>query len=496
MAKNLNYYKKILQDKSKNLSFSDYLKYITSWQEMSFYKFDGFVSKFPDTDRIKWITTIEDFDNQIENSLKKNKFLDKNKSFFDNFWELFKSFKLPHMIQFLENKNSEYSDVVVGCKNNYLSNINTNAENCLYTFSIKESENIINSVAVWKHSSNVYYSSGINNSYKIFYSRYIINSNNIWFSSNLIWCQECIKCDNLENQKYCINNVKLEKADYLKQKEEILKNKSEFYNNYLKLSKKSGSFNSKNCKWNFILNWENLDNSYFISDTKIWKNLMFFGGDSENENNYNIFTWGTWKNVNTYSTMWCWMWNDHIYNSAHIPYWNNIFYSYYVINCSYCIWCIWLKNKSYCILNKQYTKEQWEKLSLEIFESMEKSWDLWEFWPAKINPFYFNDTVAGLIWWFKKDEIISEWFLWRDEKIKVDIPDENLVIWFSELKDYEWFDSNWNWKINPEILKKVIKSKNWDYYRIVKMEYDFLIKHWLPLPRLHWLERMKINFGV
>jgi hypothetical protein len=53
MKKNLNHYKKILQDKSKDLSFLDYLKYITSWQEVSFYKFDGFVSKFPKTGRIK-----------------------------------------------------------------------------------------------------------------------------------------------------------------------------------------------------------------------------------------------------------------------------------------------------------------------------------------------------------------------------------------------------------------------------------------------------------
>jgi hypothetical protein len=118
--------------------------------------------------------------------MKENNFLNIENSFFENFGELFKSFKLPHMIQFLENENSEYSDVIVGCKNNYLSNINTNAENCLYTFSIKQSEDIINSVAVWKHSANVYYSSGVNNSFKIFYSRYIINSNNIWFSSNLV----------------------------------------------------------------------------------------------------------------------------------------------------------------------------------------------------------------------------------------------------------------------------------------------------------------------
>ena len=494
--KNLNYYKKILQDKSKDLSFSDYLKYITSWQELSFYKVDWLVSRFPKTNRISGVIKFKEFDDKIEQSIKNAKSYNFSKSFFENFRELFKSIRMPDMIQFLENENSEYSDVVVWCKNNYLSNVTTNSENILYSFSIKESENIFNSVAIWKHSANVYYSSWINNSFKVFYSRYIINSNNIWFSSNLVWCSECIFCNNLENQKYCINNKKLEKIEFQKQKFEILKNKSDFYKNYLKLNKKSWSFSSQNCEWNFILNWEGVEKWYFVTDTKNWKNLMFFGWDSENEFDYNTFTWWSWKNTHLYSNMWCWMWNEHIYNSAHIPYWNNIFYSYFVTNCSFCIWCIWLKNKSYCILNKQYSKEDWEIKVNEIFGNMEKDWTLWDFFPAKLNPFYFNDTVAGLIWGFKKEEIISEWFMWRDEEIKVDIPDKNSVISISDLDDFEAFDSSWNWKINPEILKKVIKDEHWNYYRIVKMEYDFLVKHSLPLPRLHWLDRMKVNFGV
>jgi len=73
---------------------------------------------------------------------------------------------------------------------------------------------------------------------------------------------------------------------------------------------------------------------------------------------------------------------------------------------------------------------------------------------------------------------------------------ENLVISISDLWNYEAFDSSWNWKINPEILKKVVKDDSWNYYRIVEIEYDFLVKHWLPLPRLHWLDRIKVNFGV
>ncbi len=190
--KKLNYYKKIMQDKSKNLSFSDYLKYITSWQELSFYKINGLISRFPKTDRIAGIVKFKNFDDQIENSIKNAKSYDFSKSFFDNFEELWKNIKMPDMIQFLENENSQYSDVAVWCKKNYLSNVTTNSENILYSFSVKEARNVFNSVAIWKHS--------------------------------------------------------------------------------------------------------------------------------ENEFDYNTFTGWTGKNVHLYSNMWCWMWNEHIYNSAHIPY--------------------------------------------------------------------------------------------------------------------------------------------------------------------------------
>jgi hypothetical protein len=33
-------------------------------------------------------------------------------------------------------------------------------------------------------------------------------------------------------------------------------------------------------------------------------------------------------------------------------------------------------------------------------------------------------------------------------------------------------------------------------YRIIPMEYQFLKKHGLPLPRQHWLDRLKQNFKI
>jgi hypothetical protein len=51
-------------------------------------------------------------------------------------------------------------------------------------------------------------------------------------------------------------------------------------------------------------------------------------------------------------------------------------------------------------------------------------------------------------------------------------------------------------RIDPAILKKVIRDEDWNSYRVIKMEYDFLVKHRLPLPRKHRLERLKGHFKI
>lgn len=128
---------------------------------------------------------------------------------------------------------------------------------------------------------------------------------------------------------------------------------------------------------------------------------------------------------------------------------------------------------------------------------MEADGTLGQFFPATMNPFYFNDTVAYLIdSSFTKEEVIARGYLRRDEPIKVDIPVGALIVKNTELDQFESFDNTGNWKIDPEVLKYIIVDEQDNVYRIVKMEYDFLMKHGLPLPRNHWLERMKENFRI
>ena len=126
---------------------------------------------------------------------------------------------------------------------------------------------------------------------------------------------------------------------------------------------------------------------------------------------------------------------------------------------------------------------------------MDKDWTLWQFFPGWMNPFYFNDTAAYLIDdSFTKEEVTKEWYLRRDEEINVDVPVWAEVITTKELNNFQWFNEKGERKIDPEVLKKVIKDKKGNYYRIVPMELEFLQKHWLPLPEIHRLDRIKLGF--
>jgi hypothetical protein len=127
-----------------------------------------------------------------------------------------------------------------------------------------------------------------------------------------------------------------------------------------------------------------------------------------------------------------------------------------------------------------------------LFSAMEKEGDFGKFFPAWMAPFYYNDTMAYFVNpTVKKEDILASGYLWREEKIQVDIPQGVEIITPSDLSAYEVL-INGQWIISEDILKKVIQDSEGNIYRVIKDEYDFLTKHALPLPRLHWMERVKM----
>ena len=71
---------------------------------------------------------------------------------------------------------------------------------------------------------------------------------------------------------------------------------------------------------------------------------------------------------------------------------------------------------------------------------MEAEATLGEFFPASMNPFYFNDTLAYLIDdSFTKEELAADGYLWRDEAIRADIPEGMKIVKNTELDQYQGF---------------------------------------------------------
>lgn len=490
---NLQYRQEKIQEKRKKTPFRDFMREIASWRPITFYKTKGLISRYPETDRIGSIIGAKDY---VRNQMSDNDYYDWD------FGRSFQSFWLSHQWFSVYNvagcENADYGDMIHSSKNIYLSVISVyNCENILYSFITRENtRNVYNSLMVFDNSENTYQSAWVIRSYNTFYSRYITDCNNMWFSTNCIWCSECINCSDLENKSYCINNINYSKEEYTSKKNEILQQRDSFPLWYSWLNTLWSCASSTNTIWSFVVNSTNVENGYYSYNMNECRNVFFLWGPWWNENMYDMFVgWAVMGN-HCYACQWAWN-SEHVYCSAIINDSSFLYYCIWCIWCSFCLWCIGLQNASYCIFNKQYTKEErYEKVD-EIFWQMERDGTLWEFFPASMNPFYFNDTAAYLIDpSFTKEEVTKLWYLWRDEPIKVDIPEGAVTIKSEELSVFESVDEQWNRKLDEAVCKRVIVDENDDSYRIIPMELEFLQKYWLPLPRKHWLTRMKENFRI
>ncbi|MDD4530299.1 MAG: hypothetical protein PHO80_01975 [Candidatus Gracilibacteria bacterium] len=487
----LDEWENIIKEKRKTTKFRDFLKEVASWSPLSYYKNNGYISIFHESDRIDKIISIEEFNNLRDNLIGLDYTYD---NFFDGMSLLQKIVPTSCVRQYGVYINSEYTDTNSNVENCFLIRCSTLCKNVGYSLVVKKTENVFNSIKVQGGEGNIYQSSSIDGSFNVFYSKCIENSSNVWFSYNLTGCSECVFCNDLSNKSYCINNIEYNKENYFQKKEEILRKKGDFHDWYYNLP--GHNFRT--------INSENVENVFGGTNIINGRNSLIVGNPIGTKNIYDTLLTGTTGDY--YGCADSGVNSEKIYCSVAIVNSNTIFYSQFLEGCSFCLGCIGLKNKSFCILNKQYSKEDWYELADKIFVQMNLDGILGDFFPGKMNPFYFNDTMAYLIDdTFTKEEVEKDGYMWRNEEIKVNISEDAEIIDSSDLDKFQGYDLSGKWHINHEILKKVIFSKvnlkdkgntfnkNGGYYRIIKTEYDFLVKHGLPIPEIHWLDRIKLG---
>ncbi|OGJ11545.1 hypothetical protein A2565_00045, partial [Candidatus Nomurabacteria bacterium RIFOXYD1_FULL_36_19] len=153
---------------------------------------------------------------------------------------------------------------------------------------------------------------------------------------------------------------------------------------------------------------------------------------------------------------------------------NNVFYSDSCYNSKNCFGCFGLRNKEYCILNKQYTKEEYDKLVPKIIENLKESGDWGNFFPIWMSPFSYNESIANEYTPLTKEEALRQGFPWKDN-IPHTIGQENC-----EYKDLPKNPEDYN---DDNLLNKILKCESCGFnYKFISREIAFYKRMKLSIP--------------
>ena len=429
---------------------------------------------------------------------------DFSKSFFKQFWELATEVPWPSRPLVINEVDCHYCVFVINSKNCYLSLVNT-CENCLYAWASLSKDCV--DVYMQVNSEGCYENVDCKNNYNVFFAQNSSDCINSSFLYNCQDCQDCFGCINLRHKKYHIFNRPYSKEEY---KKELLKYQLASYEKLGELREKfemfkmrfphrfANIFKVENVTGDNIKNAKNCRRCFDSFDTE-----KITGADASIENcryinflgtntkdSYDCFDVGTsasllYEDVTVGTEANKILFSTNILKQVH-----SIEYSSNCHSCHDIFGCIGLRHKSYCIFNKQYTKEEYEELVLKIKQHMNdmpytdkqgNEYKYGEFFPPELSPFGYNETIAQEYFPLTKKEAQEKKYKWHDKlkgeyrptvKAK-DLPDN--------IKD-----------VKHLISKEIIECDNEPkescqgsgVYQIIPAELEFLKKQRLPLPRL------------
>jgi hypothetical protein len=157
--------------------------------------------------------------------------------------------------------------------------------------------------------------------------------------------------------------------------------------------------------------------------------------------------------------------------------------------CSNCFGCVGLKNQTYCIFNKQYSKEDYEIQVAKIIAHMQNTGERGQFFHPSLSTFGYNETVANDYYPSTQTESEKAGYHWSHYEAPQPTA-ENTI----QGKDLPTTIDG----VNDDILKSVIVCEvTGRLFRIEAKELEFYRKHHLPLPPRHpdqrHLERLQLR---
>lgn len=176
-----------------------------------------------------------------------------------------------------------------------------------------------------------------------------------------------------------------------------------------------------------------------------------------------------------YNSLTCGLDSSRIISSIRCFNSQNLEYCTYCLNCSDCFGCDALVNKEYCILNAQYSKQEYESITEGIRNELKGKGEYGDFFPSSMSTFGINETAAMEQYPLTQEEARSKGFLWED--ISRGTYGKETLRWENAQDEVIEADVN---AVNS-VFACIMCEKN---YRIIPQELAFYKRLEIPLPRL------------
>lgn len=419
---------------------------------------------------------------------------DFSKNFFDQYRELMNRVPRPSLFtDYSTMINSDYCNGAGYLKNCYLFFKADYAEDSAYGNTLSDGIKDCFDIAYATQCELCYDVLNCNKCYQVFWSQHCVDSRNLYFCSDVSGCSDCFGCINLRNKQCCIFNEQYTKEEYKEKMKAFdwsthagLQSIQEQVHDFFMTQPRRAvrGYNNVDVSGDNLFNCKNVHQSHFMGNCEDLKYCDFLkSGNARKCCDYSLFGLNAeW----IYESAWVGL----TVNNLKFCYWN--YHAHHLEYCFGChgsenlFGCVGVRKGQYCILNKQYTKEEYFKMVEKIkqqmmdvpyIDSKGRAYRYGEFFPSDMSPWGYNETQGQEFFPLSKEEALQKGFKWTDSDTQ---SYRSATI---EIPKYAKDAPN---DFVQEILQCEASGKN---YRLIPMELQFYKRFNIPIPKKHPMVR-------
>lgn len=419
---------------------------------------------------------------------------DFSRPFFEQLRELFDTVPMPNLLV-VNSINCDYCPSAQDSKDCYLCVGAFGAQECLYCVTSGLSQRCVDSNFSLA-CDTLYECYGCTKSFNLKYSAQSTDCLDSAFLYDCKNCSDCFGCVGLRSKQYYIFNKAYSKKEYkaemakinLGNRDVVREMQKRFHEHILNVPRKFADLknainstghelhNVKDCKSCFSVK-DDIENctNVVLGGKGLKDSRDVWGGGFKCELLYNTGQVTSSQRI---------MFSAQVRNSHDVQYSSQCFSSSNLFGCT------GLRDKQYAILNKVYSKEDYEALVPKIIEHMKampytdsrgKVYSYGDFFPFDFSPWAYNESSLQEYFSRSREQATEEKFMWRDHETKsyqITISKDQLPDSIDEVSD--------------TILQDIIECSHQGNckqlctgaFRVTPQELQFYKKQAIPVPDL------------